>query len=533
LRASVLESLVYALAEAGLIDRALSLAGVLDGLGGGLDRRRRAAVHTRLAWAANIAGRSADGLAQVEAARRLLGPDASDEDTVTVDVVAAHLVLDLPGREHLERAEAMARRAATVAERVPLPVVACQAWQLLGALSRGRDLDEATACLERSRALAVRHRLPIWEIHALVRLGNDDALRDGTLDRLEQAREVAYRAGAVTASYQAEASIALHAVLRGDHGRAEAVIAQALVPTTRLRLMETARHLLQTGTIAAAHRGRRREMEEALARLRGHEGAPPWRDPKVYGLARTFCALLEENRPRALDELGVALDTEREHPTLFPLSGRYGVHLLLLALAGELDRPAWRRATAAAAARLGWNRLFAEFARAVLAGRAGRAEEALAAVAEGLRAAEPYPMARHLGMRLVGEAALVDGWADPVPWLRPAEEYFHDRDVPAVAGACRALLRRAGVPVNQRRDGADGIPSALRRAGVTVREYEILRLLRDRLGNREIADRLHLSTRTVEKHVGRLIAKTGRPDRIALGELALSVVADRPDRRAS
>jgi DNA-binding NarL/FixJ family response regulator len=60
----------------------------------------------------------------------------------------------------------------------------------------------------------------------------------------------------------------------------------------------------------------------------------------------------------------------------------------------------------------------------------------------------------------------------------------------------------------------------LRKAGVTVREFEVLRLLVDRLGNREIATRLHLSPRTVEKHVASLMAKTGRPDRIALAEFA-------------
>ena len=124
-------------------------------------------------------------------------------------------MLDQPGPGQLDKAEALARRAAEVADRVPLPVVACQAWQLLGALLRSTDPDEATACLERARATAVRHDLPIWEIHALVRLGNDDALRDGRLDRLEQARNQATLVGAVTARYQAEQSIALYTIAAG------------------------------------------------------------------------------------------------------------------------------------------------------------------------------------------------------------------------------------------------------------------------------------------------------------------------------
>ena len=71
------------------------------------------------------------------------------------------------------------------------------------------------------------------------------------------------------------------------------------------------------------------------------------------------------------------------------------------------------------------------------------------------------------------------------------------------------MLRRAGVRVPQHRSGADDIPVELRSAGVTVREYEVLGLLIGRLGNNEIAARLHLSPRTVERHVCNLMTKTG------------------------
>ncbi|MFP5333204.1 MAG: response regulator transcription factor [Acidimicrobiia bacterium] len=40
-------------------------------------------------------------------------------------------------------------------------------------------------------------------------------------------------------------------------------------------------------------------------------------------------------------------------------------------------------------------------------------------------------------------------------------------------------------------------------ADVTRREYEVLGLLSQRLSNREIADRLYISVRTVESHVSR------------------------------
>lgn len=155
----------------------------------------------------------------------------------------------------------------------------------------------------------------------------------------------------------------------------------------------------------------------------------------------------------------------------FPLAGRYGLALLMDAVRGDLDRS---------------HRVFALFARAVLAGGSARRE-----------------------------AALTDGWGSPAEWLRAAERYFRVAEVPAVAGACRALLRRTDV-----RPGAEVVPPALRAAGITLREYEVLRLLGKRLRNKEIAERLHLSQRTVETHVSSLLAKTGLPDRIELSKFA-------------
>ncbi|HEX5594885.1 MAG TPA: AAA family ATPase [Micromonosporaceae bacterium] len=524
LRADAMETLLYALAEAGLVERAMSSLNALDKIAGGLDRRRRAQLHTKLAWAANIAGRTDEGLAQVQTARALLGPSATDEETAPLDVVAAHLLLDVPGRDQPRIAETMVRRAALVAEAVPIPIVACQAWQLLGALSRDRDLDEATACLERSRQIAVRHQMPIWEIHALVRLGNDDAIRDGDLNRLEEARRTAAEAGAVTAGYQIDSSIALQAVLRGDFAAAETLIGEVLAATSRLGLLETTHYLMLTRAILAGHQGRRRDMDRAIVEFRERGGDPVQHESRISGLARAFCALLQEDRPRAFDELTRAVAAENDNPTVFVLSGRHGLHLLLTALSKELDRPTLQEASATSVSRLRWNQQFVQLARAVLAGRMGRVEEAAEAVAEAQRVAAPYAMARHLGLRLVGEAALAEGWGTPVQWLHTAENYFHQTGMTEIASACRGLLRRAGASVPQRRDGAELIPPALRSMGITVREYEILQLLMNRLGNREIAARLHISARTVEKHVASLIVKTGHPNRIVLSEFAATTL---------
>lgn len=521
-RADVLEAQLDALAEAGLIDRALATAEVLDQFGGQVDHRRRARLHARLAWVANLDGRTMEGLGQVETARALLGPDAELRDVAPLDVVAAYLRLDLPGPGRMAEAEAMARRAAEVAERVPLPVVACQAWQLLGALVRPRDPKEAAHFLERSRSIAVRHDLPIWEIHALVRLGLNDALQDAGIERLELARQKASRIGAVTARYQAEVNIALQLVLRGDFIAAQAVIDQVLTATTRLKLMEITQFMLLNRAVLAAHRGRRRDMDRALAELRKWDVELGQHLSRVHGLAKAFCALLEEDRATARDELRLALDAETRNPTPFRLAGRNGLNLLLSALEVELDPSDLRSVTEAPGGQLRWDRQFALLAEAVLAGRDGRADDAAELVADALRVGEPYAMGRHLGLRLVAEAALADGWGTPLDWLREAESYFHDADVAAVAGACRSLMRRAGHRVTQRRAGVAHIPPSLRAAGITAREYQVLRLLVVRLGNQEIAKTLHLSLRTVEKHVSSLMSKTGQPNRVALGKFAVA-----------
>jgi DNA-binding NarL/FixJ family response regulator len=94
--------------------------------------------------------------------------------------------------------------------------------------------------------------------------------------------------------------------------------------------------------------------------------------------------------------------------------------------------------------------------------------------------------------------------------------YFADRGDDQVAAACRNLLREAGAPVPRRRAGEQQLPGRLQALGVTEREAEVLRLAALGLGNREIAERMVLSPRTVEKHVEHVLAKTGqRRDQLA------------------
>lgn len=85
-------------------------------------------------------------------------------------------------------------------------------------------------------------------------------------------------------------------------------------------------------------------------------------------------------------------------------------------------------------------------------------------------------------------------------------------------------LRGVGTLASQRRTGTVTIPGALRVYGVTRREYEVLELLVFRFGNKEIAARLHISPRTVEKHVASLLSRTGQADRAHLIDHATAVL---------
>ena len=113
---------------------------------------------------------------------------------------------------------------------------------------------------------------------------------------------------------------------------------------------------------------------------------------------------------------------------------------------------------------------------------------------------------------MVAEAAIADGWGDPVTWAREAGAYFDARGHGPIAMACATLAAPA----------ASAVRSAWAFAGfgVTRREADVLVLVRQGLTNKEIAERLYLSPRTVEKHIESLLRKTAARSRTQLATLA-------------
>jgi DNA-binding NarL/FixJ family response regulator len=102
-----------------------------------------------------------------------------------------------------------------------------------------------------------------------------------------------------------------------------------------------------------------------------------------------------------------------------------------------------------------------------------------------------------------------------VPWLTEAAQFFHRSRHVHLERACRSLLRKAGAPARHRSHDAR-VPPALAALGITEREADVFALVTEGLTSKQIAARLFLSARTVDKHVERLLAKTGLSHRTEL-----------------
>ncbi len=121
--------------------------------------------------------------------------------------------------------------------------------------------------------------------------------------------------------------------------------------------------------------------------------------------------------------------------------------------------------------------------------------------------------------RILGAADAYQAMREPRPHRAPrsAEEAAAELRAEVKAGrldgdAAEAVLGAAGHRVSRRREGP---------AGLTQREVEVLRLLARGLSNKEIAQRLVISPKTVGNHVEHIYAKIGASTRAAAGLFAM------------
>ena len=469
---------------------------------------RAAHLHLGIARAAMAGARWAEAAASIEVARECAGADPAAVDACAAQVAA--------GRGRLEEAERLARAALHAAEGRPggqgaqgaQPEVACEALEVIGRVARQRDLEAAERAFARAADLAGAHGLPLWRLRALHELGTIDQLRTESVDRLEQARELAVAQGALalTATLDLQIAAGLNKQFRADEALAAA--RRSADASRRFRLATLPMALIFQAT-AHAVRGEEGPMEDLIAEAVAL--APG--DQDVLGCAWGHCratfSLLAADLGAAHEQMTTGAGLLLSSPaTIAPPF--LGLWPLLGALLGRDADQAAARVRAAhgprhlvVAALLG----YADAIRAGQQGRPGDAGTAFAAADRQMGSLVAWY--RQYARRLTAEAALAGGWGEPVAWLREAASYFAGRGDERVAASCRALLRQAGAIVPRNRPGDGEVPGSLRALGVTGREADVLRLVVQGLGNREIAERMFLSPRTVEKHVASLLAKTG------------------------
>jgi DNA-binding CsgD family transcriptional regulator len=239
----------------------------------------------------------------------------------------------------------------------------------------------------------------------------------------------------------------------------------------------------------------------------------------AWGIGRGVGALVMEDRDGARRALQRARQAAPERHARI-LDAALGPAMLLDAMTGQTGPADLDPLMEAMVRGARWHELWLGAAVAVASAYHRDVPAAEAALAAALTAGGPYPLFGALVRRLVAEAAIHTAFIDPAPLLRDAETAFTTLGLPRPAAAVRGLLRGLGEAAPRRRRGDGPIDPHLLRLGVTAREAEVLLLLADRLTNRQIAQRLYVSPKTVEKHVAALARKLGARDRVELAEVA-------------
>jgi DNA-binding CsgD family transcriptional regulator len=405
------------------------------------------------------------------------------------------------------------------ADAAGLPDLACDALELIGRhrMFIACKLEEARPYLLEALRRADAANLPLARLRVLGRLAFYDLNRNRGSARMEQGRALALELGALASVVEFDHVLATHYVIADELEAAANHTERALAEARRYGLRELTVLLLGLRALISAVEGHREVAERQAAEAGAAAEGLPFMRPAVSGTPLVVAALADDDLSEAARRLTEIRALMPEQLVFWPpfLGSFYGVASVVTAAAGARELVEGRD----------WVRVddiyqHSSFcvAQAILAGRAGAAERAAALFAEGDDGLVSVPWVRALYRRYAGEAALADGWGDPAGWLAEAEVYLENRGNEPLARACRSLLRLAGTSPRRQRTG----PAETRYPGLelTTREADVLALLADGLTNKEIAGRLYLSPRTVEKHVERILAKTNQPNRTALAAYA-------------
>ena len=455
--------------------------------------------------------------------------DAVDSQRVGEDlrlrimVAAAQVAL---GGSRLTDARELATGALAAGERAGAPEVVCQALLLLGRIARRDDLAAAAGLFERAQTVADGAGLPVVAARAFYELAIADVQESLRVDRLDQARERASALGDVAAVAVLDLTqTAVLITLWEPEAMAEAA-RRCVAASRRFHLATLPKALVLSGGVQV-FLGQTTAAETAMTEALRMAPDDSHLQGEVWGI-RAFGALARADDARALECLTRAMQAFARRPNEDTGSPPVGLWVLLSVVADpHLAVPPTPPDPVASR----WNRGLIRFADAVALGRAGDPTAAAALFAEAdsiLREPVDIRWFRLQARRLTAAAAIADGWGDPVKWATEDLALLEARGQDQWAAAVRGLLRRAGAVVPRRGRGDADLPIALRTLGVTSREADVLLLVGEGRANREIAERLFLSPRTVEKHIERLLAKTGTARRTELAVYAARTLAPPP-----
>lgn len=470
-----------------------------------------------------LAGLPVDGAAGVrlQLARACVAAERWDDAAGHLDAtppggaerlaIAAHVAL---GRLDVDTALRLAADAVAAGRRDGVPEAVCEALEITGRALRRSDPPASRAAFAEGERLAAEHGLVPWRVRALAEMGTHDMLGSGGLGRLHEARRLAAEAGllgtATTLDLQIMAAGAgvdgFVATLPIARRCADTATRLGLPGPTAQALVFVARGLFwggDTGGAAAT-------LEEYL-RTSPNPIAPASARASPHG----YDAWLNHDGPRAADRLSLVVRALRESAVSNP-APLWG-HWALLSTVVHPDDPApldeLRGSDVLVQAA---NRAALHYGDAVLAARAGAPErsrelvEAGDAILSGRNHERLFQ--RCLMITPAGAAAAFDAEV----LLREALTRWEPAGEVRLVRGCRERLRMLGLPVPRPGRDRTAVPPGLRALGVTGRELEVLRLVAHGSTNIDVAARLHLSPRTVETHVGNLLAKTGASARAEL-----------------
>ena len=482
---------------------------------------RRAGVLIVLARAALTGGDAARARSLVDQAQDLL---VGDRVAAQIEAVAAHVALE---QAQSENARALALAAVERARTTGQPAVECEALEVMGRVDRNSGEGDWKQSFERSAEVAGRHGLTTWHLRARHELALMQAYVEGDCTALTETREAAAQSGALVTV--AVMDLALSEIALGRFEREQCLEhAQRCVGASRQFRLATypVANLWLAGAYALA------DDEEAMEAAAAEALAADPDDPRIlgdlWGRVRGTRSIVRDDSHQLRHDLDTMMTFVRVAPittSIFPSR----LHWALLHAVDDDDNGAAARAEHAAAKHLAEWPLYERGSRllaAIALGREGRTDEANVLATSHVEQFSTFPSERgfmHYALMIAAEAAIRDGWGEPVAWLRAAEAVFSDGGYTQVARRCRSLLTSAGTPAPRRGRGTSVVPARLRALGITSRELDVLNLATEGLSNREIADRLFLSPRTVERHMSNLFDRTGIRDRSRLGEVTRDV----------